>query len=306
MDDKPTRRVGRAYATDVARRRAEAEAYLSQHFPRSANLWAQLRSNKMSPSQLAEAIEFMVAEARTIQAPVLEGDRDKLTLNPEQAVALVLQRVGQREISIAQCRAELSALDAVRDAISQVIAAHQDAEKSDSVQMIAAAAQRPSVDREIERRNIDILLAGVGRSNVIRLKQVADKLWKDPHNWTGLPKVIGRFQIRELPASGGIEDELLPPSPNIMRYCKDASAFRTAVTNKAPDVFMDKVEAELDNWITVHYPGNRPRRPEVMAKAWAALIMLEHRAMQASQRRIIVLLPSVWTPGLVMQIKSDN
>jgi len=298
MDDTPSRSVGRAYATNVARRRAEAEAYLNQHFPTSASLWA--------PSQLAEAVESMMAEARSIQAPVLEGDRDKLTLNPEQAVALVLQRVGQREISIAQCRAELSALDAVRDAISQVIAAHQDAEKSDSVQMTAAAAQRPSVDREIERRTIDILRAGVGRSNVIRLKQVADKLWKDPHNWTGLPKVIGRFQIRELPASGGIENELLPPSPKILLYCKNAAAFLSAVTDAAPDVVMARVEAELDNWITVHYPGKLPRQSEVMAKAWAALIMREHGAMQASQRRIIVLLPSVWTPGLVMQIKSDN
>ncbi|WP_375396447.1 hypothetical protein [uncultured Sphingomonas sp.] len=43
-----------------------------------------------------------------------------------------------------------------------------------------------------------------------------------------------------------------------------------------------------------------------MAKAWAALIMLDQRAMQESDRRLIVSLPSVWAPGRVMRIELQD
>lgn len=304
MDDTPARKPGRAYAADIARRRIEAEAYLDRHFPTSASWWARLRNGTMSASDLANAVTAMITEAKAVQAPALVGDQDKLTLNPEQAVACVLQRVRDRDVAIARCRAELSALDAARDAISQVLAAHESAGKSDIADMIAAAAQRPSIDREIERRAIDILRAGATRADVIRLKQNADKLWARPHNWAGLSDKSGRFQIRELPPSDGIEREALPPSANILHYCRDAAAFKAMVSVAAPNTIMDEVEAELADWITLHYPGATTRKPAVMAKAWAALMMLDHRAMQESDRRISVSLPSAWNPGLVMRIES--
>ena len=108
----------------------------------------------------------------------------------------------------------------------------------------------------------------------------------------------------DLPASDGIERELLPPSSNVMHYCRNPAKFRDEVTGAEPDAFMDRVELELAEWITAHYPGPVVRRPEVMAKAWAAIIMLGHRAMQESDRRIVVSLPSAWNPGRVMRIQS--
>lgn len=306
MSDINTRGPGRVHAADVARRRIEAEAYLGQHYPVSATWWARLRSGEMSIGDLNEAVAAMTAEAKSVQAPPLEGETDKFTLNPEQAVARILQRVRVREVAIAQGRAELSALDAVREAISQVILAHERAGKSDMADMVAAATQRPSIDREIERRAIDILGAGITRANVIRLKQNADKLWMRRHNWAGLSAKNGRFQIRELPPSDGVERELLPPGANIIDYCRDVAAFRAEVAGAEPDAIMKRIEAELADWITVHYPGSTTRKPAVMAKAWAALMMLDHSAMQESDRRISVSLPSAWSPGRVMRIESQD
>lgn len=306
MNDKPARKAGRASAADVARRRIEAEVYLDRHFPTSATWWARLRDGRMSATDLAEAVTAMMAEATTVEAPALDGDTDKRTINPEQAVARILQRVRGREVAIAQCHAELSALDAVRDAISQMLSAYQAKEKSDMAELIAAAAQRPSIDREVERRSIDMLRTGVARADVIRLKQNADKLWKRPYDWSGLSATKGRFQIRDLPASEGIEHERLPPSANVLHYFRDTAAFRAAVTGAGPNAFMDRVEAELADWITLHYPGTCTRKPEVMAKAWAALLMLGHPAMQESNRRVVVSLPSAWNPGRVMRIQSND
>lgn len=306
MDHTSKRQRGRTQAAKVASRRIEAEAYLAEHFPVSATWWAQLRDGKMTATDLAEAVTAMMKEAPMVQAPMLCGDTDKSTVNPEQAVAHVLQRVRKHAIMIAQCQVELSALDTVRDAISQLLAVHQNAQQAGIADLIAAAAERPSIDREVERRSIEILSTGVTRANVIRLKQNADKLWKRPHDWSGLFKAIGRFQIRELPASNGVEHELLPPSATMMLYCRDANAFREAVSGAEPKAVMARVEAELADWITLHYPGPTPRNPVVLAKAWAALIMLGHRAMQENDRRLVVSLPSAWTPGRVMRIESND
>jgi hypothetical protein len=141
---------------------------------------------------------------------------------------------------------------------------------------------------------------------VIRLKQNADKMWERPYDWSGLAATNGRFQIRDLPPGDGIEREALPPSSNFLHYCRDTAAFRAAVTGAEPNAVMDRVEAELADWLTLHYPGTAAREPAVMAKAWAALFMLDHRAMQDSDRRLIVSLPSAWNPGRVMRIQSTD
>lgn len=301
-----SRGPGRANAADIARRRLEAGKYLEEHFPRSANLWTELRSNQLTPEKLVETVNAMIAEANSVKAPELPRSRDKMTLNPEQAVACVLKRIGDREEKIAGCRAELLALDCVRGAIEQLLAAYQDAARDDVAAIAAAAAQRPTVDREVERRTLDLLRTGVSRANLIRLKQNADKLWKRPHDWATVPNTVGRFTLSDRPPSSGIERELLPPSSNILHYCRDAKDFQQQAVAATPDRAMALAVSELADWITLHYPGGRVRQPAMMAEAWATLILLEDPAVQANKRNIDVLMPSPWKPGRVVRIKSED
>ena len=296
---------GRPHASNVANRRLEAEQYLATHFPRSAQLWAELRGNQLSPEKLADTIVQMIAEAKSAVSPETVVGNDQLKLNPEQAVARVLQRVGMREKAIAACQAELSALDMVRSAIRQILIAHQVAGKSDIAEITAAAAQRPTVDREVERRILDILRTGVSRAGVIRRKQNADKLWSMPWNWASLPGTVGRFIIMDQPPGGGIDRELLPPSANILHYLSDASAFQAQWSGATAAQFIKAAEEELTDWIRLHYPGPTVRQPAVMAAAWASLILIKDPAMEQSDRRIDVLMPSAWKPGRVMRIKSS-
>lgn len=296
---------GRACAQNVAHRRIQAEQYLVENFPRSATFWSQLRSNQLSTAEFANAVAQMIAEAKSADPTELVGERDKFTLNPEQAVARVLKRVAAREKMIVACQAELSALDTVRAAIEQVLAAHRDAGRVDTAEITAAAAQQPTMDREVTRRAFDILCAGVSRADVIREKQIADKLWSSPRNWASLPETTGRFTITDRPPSGGIDQELLPPSASIAHYFRDPSKLRDLRSGATAAQLIKATETELKTWILLHYPGPTARQPAVMAAAWASLILLSDPTFQQSDHQVDVLMPSVWKPGRVMRIRSN-
>jgi len=301
-ENKPKR--GRRQARDVAARRRLAQEYLHRHFPQSAAIFEQLRDGQMTTEQLTAAVVQMLHEAQSVSADDLDGETDAISTNPEQSLARALCQASATAAQLKTCHEAIAAVETLAVALKEEESRLQTRSLDDQRLMIAAAAQRPTIDREIEARAIDLLRSGSNRTDLARMKQSAARLWKNPATWDKLRRDYGPIHFHELNHSGSpISREVLPPSGKIESYLVDPHAVANQAESLTGSALANLYIEHLQRWIVECYDGPLPRESGALARAWLPLIMRSDERVWSSNLWENAQLPSAWTHGKIMQVQ---
>jgi hypothetical protein len=295
---------GRRQARDVAGRRRAAQEYLLRYFPRSAAIFDQLRDGQMTTEQLTTAVAQMLQEAQSVSAYEPDGETDATSTNPEQSLARALHHASVNAARLKICHEAIAAVDTLSVALKEEANRLQALALDDQRVMIAAAAQRPTIDREIEARAIDLLRSGANRADLARMKQNAARLWKKPTTWEGLHRAYGPIQFNELSHSGSpISREVLPPSGKIATYLLNPEAVAKQAESLTGNALARLYIEHIQRWIVECHDGPMPREPAALARAWLPLIMRSDERIWSADLWENAQLPSAWTSGKIMQVQ---
>lgn len=223
-------------------------------------------------------------------------------MNPEQSIARALAALGDLAASRLACKNLLAELDLARVSLAIEMGLIDNDEEHLRHELEAAVLTRPKIDREVEKRALEMERSGAKRANIIRDSQRADAAWARPYNWSQLPSVIGHLRISERPAPQTIAQELLPPVDDIAFYIDVAAV--PQMTEQLDDSRLQKwYIQQVLGWLSRNYPGPPDRGREVIAPAWTALLMRRDRLFQNHSDGQTFILPSAWTPGRVMHLE---
>ncbi|MBW4331391.1 hypothetical protein KY084_10960 [Stakelama sp. CBK3Z-3] len=223
--------------------------------------------------ELTELLDEIAEAANPVQVPRHDQptqENDKKS-NPEGSLLQALER-GRWVLSIRRD------LDRLNDRIQQLRHATETAEAEVRWQICEALAQRePAIDREVLRRARQLEAAGVNRALVSKIRQDAERAWKNPASWSDLPPRIGRVRFEECePNPGQIEviKEPLPPLRHLSSYGVDENLIEQRLRKQSADRAFAYVYDGITSWMTRYYSRHSSRDIKTIARGWSVLLSI--------------------------------
>ncbi|GGP00667.1 hypothetical protein [Stakelama pacifica] len=254
--------------------------------------------------ELTELLDEIAEAANPVQVPRHDQptqENDKKS-NPEGSLLQALER-GRWVLSIRRD------LDRLNDRIQQLRHATETAEAEVRWQICEALAQRePAIDREVLRRARQLEAAGVNRASVSKIRQDAERAWKNPASWSDLPPCVGRVRFEECePNPDQIEviKEPLPPLRHLSSYGVDENLIEQRLRDQSADSAFAYVHDRITSWMTKYYARRSKRSNDTIAWGWAVLLLVGEIEFDQLSSFPNLVLSSPWIPEKILKISRE-
>jgi len=252
--------------------------------------------------ELDELFAVMMTSVSDLGAdPPTRPLRDEVQENPEAHLLHALTTTRWLHKVEAKLHRLRSRLDTIQSAITE-------AQKDSRLWAFEALAQRPTIDREVFRRAQQLEAAGVDRQSVGQIKRNAELAWKNPVDWSDLPRRIGGVEFIEKwpnPAQSEILAEALPPLRLLRSYGFEPDRVGKLMTTQSGDQVFEVIVDGITSWMNRYCPRYSSRELKTIARGWTVLLLSNTFDFSTVSRFPTMFLRSPWSPEMIIEISRE-